>query len=200
MRCAIVFTANTLHVAQANLMIESLFDPARGNFKGDLWVISTHLTKRCQQFLDSRGIRYLINPLSEMQDWPYREQIARAQPEFISGSLGVDDAFLVYRNKRMSKLIINDWVNKFGQDYDSIALADNDLYFQRDVNELFKKTVASPHSVWYWHEENKNLPGTNLWVKNFHYARFHDVSSVDFGEHEINIGFIISSPRTMRGS
>lgn len=196
---AIVFTANTIHVAQANLMIDSLFDPEKGNFKGDLWVISTYLSKRCQEYLESRGIRYLINPLSSYQNWEYRREIARSQPEFLDGSLDEHDAFLLYRNKRMSKLIICDWVEKFGHNYDAIALCDNDLYFQRDVNTLFEKTSQiDSNVVWYWQEENKNLPGTNLWIKNFHYTRLHDTDGMDFGEHEINIGFIISSPKIMR--
>ncbi|WP_375687107.1 glycosyltransferase [Pseudooceanicola sp. LIPI14-2-Ac024] len=194
---AIVFTANTMHVAQANLMIESLFDQYGGNFRGDLWVISTHLSKRCQAFLDSRGIKYLINPLVEVQDWPYREEIAASQPEYQNGKLTLDDAFLLYRNKRMSKLIVCDWVRKFGDQYESMALCDNDLYFQRDVNELFEKTYADPGVLWYWHEENKMLPGTNLWKKNFNYSRHHDASEIDFGEHEINIGFVIAKPRLM---
>ncbi|MEO1108201.1 MAG: glycosyltransferase [Pseudomonadota bacterium] len=198
-RNAIVFTANTMHVAQANLMIDSLFDPERGNFQGDLWVISTHLSAQCQRYLDSRGIRYLINPLMSFQQWNYRTEIARSQPEFRDGSLNEDDAFLLYRNKRMSKLIICDWVEKFGQNYDGLALCDNDLYFQRDVNELFEKSAQVDSDVlWYWQEENKNLPGTNLWKKNFHYTRLHDTDGMDFGEHEINIGFVISSPNLMR--
>ena len=196
---AIVFTANTMHVAQANLMIDSLFGPEKGNFQGDLWVISTHLSERCQEYLESRGIRYLINPLNSFQSWKHRREIARSQPEYLDGKLGEDEAFLLYRNKRMSKLIICDWVEKFGEHYDAIALCDNDLYFQRDVNELFAKTAkVNDKVVWYWQEENKNLPGTNLWIKNFHYARLHDIDSMDFGEHEINIGFIISSPKVMR--
>ncbi|MDA7967130.1 hypothetical protein, partial [Ruegeria sp.] len=196
---AIVFTANTMHVAQANLMIDSLFDPAKGNFQGDLWVISTHLSEQCQEFLESRGIRYLINPLASFQSWKYRREIARSQPEYQNGKLGEDDAFLLYRNKRMSKLIICDWVEKFGQNYDAIALCDNDLYFQRDVNDLFAKTGhIDPNVVWYWQEENTILPGSYLWTKNVNYARLHDVDGLDFGQHEINIGFIISSPRLMR--
>lgn len=196
---AIIFTANTMHVAQANLMIESLFDPEKGNFQGDLWVISTHLSPRCQNFLDSRGIKYLINPLGSFQKWKYRREIARSQPEFKSGRLNEDDAFLLYRNKRMSKLIICDWVDKFGADYDAIALCDNDLYFQRDANALFEKTAHIDAKVlWYWQEENKNLPGSNLWTKNFHYTRLHDVDGLDFGNHEINIGFVISTPKLMR--
>ncbi len=194
-RRAIVFTANSVHVAQANLMIESLFDPARGNFDGDLWVISTHLSKRCRQFLESRGIRYLINPLISLGNWKYRREIARAQPEYVNGVLDEDAAFELYRNKRMSKLIICDWADKFGDAYDQMALCDNDLYFQRDVNELFDKCRADRSVLWYWQEENENLPGTSLWVKNFHYARFHDTSDMDFGKHEINIGFIVSTPQ-----
>ncbi|WP_170756212.1 glycosyltransferase [Ruegeria lacuscaerulensis] len=196
---AIVFTANTMHVAQANLMIESLFDPEKGNFNGDLWVISTHLSAGCQEYLESRGIRFLINPLTSFQNWKYRRDIARSQPEFLRGKLEEDDAFLLYRNKRMSKLIINDWVEKFGRNYDAVALCDNDLYFQRDINDLFHRTAQSdPDALWYWQEENRNLPGTNLWMKNAHYSRLHASDGLDFGQHEINIGFVISSPRTMR--
>lgn len=193
-----MFTANTMHVAQANLMIQSLFDPEGGNFQGDLWVISTHLSKRCQAYLESKGIKFLINPLVEVQSWPYRERIAKAQPEYKSGELSLDEAFLLYRNKRMSKLIVCDWVDKFGHLYDNMALCDNDLFFQRDVNALFEKTATDPDVLWYWQEENENLPGTNLWIKNFHYGRLHDSSAVDFGAHEINIGFVIARPQIMR--
>lgn len=197
-RNAIVFTANTLHVAQANLMIDSLFDPGKGNFFGDLWVISTHLSSQCQEFLESRGIRFLVNPLLSLQQWEYRKDIARSQPEYRNGRLSEEDAFLLYRNKRMSKLITCDWVKKFGARYDGVALCDNDLYFQRDVNELFAETVqVNPNVLWYWQEENKILPGSDLWIKNLHYARLHNTDGIDFGAHEINIGFVISSPNLL---
>ncbi len=195
---AIIFTANTIHVAQANLLIDSLFDPNRGNFKGDLWVISTHLDKRCQRYLTSRGVKFLINPLTVWDKWAYRDEIARAQPNFRDKSVSLEEAFRIYKNKRMSKLIIIDWVQKFGQNYDKIALCDNDIYIQKDINELFDSLPSKLDQIYYWHEENFINPGSYLWEKNFHFARLHDLSAVDFGGHEINIGFIISSPDLIR--
>ena len=54
-RTAIIFTANTPHVAHANLMLDSLLDSNKGNFQGDIWVISTGLSDRAKNYLDSRG-------------------------------------------------------------------------------------------------------------------------------------------------
>ena len=45
-RTAIIFTANTIHIAYADLMLNSLRNNGKGNFQGDLWVISTGLSDR----------------------------------------------------------------------------------------------------------------------------------------------------------
>lgn len=203
-RTAIVFTANTPHLAHANLMLESLRDPKKGNFSGDVWVISTGLSNRAQNYLDSQKIKYLISNLNSLYEWKEWKNIAKAQPEFenLLKNMGMEDAlvasFELYRNKRMSKLILLDWVKKFGEDYDFIALGDNDLYFQRDIHELFDVAYsADPNKIHYWQEENEILPGSWLWKKDFHYARFYDVSDIDFGKHEINIGFILGQPNVL---
>ncbi|RRK33731.1 glycosyltransferase [Schaedlerella arabinosiphila] len=199
-RTAVVFTANTPHVAHASLMLDSLKDENKGNFQGDIWVISTGLSVRAQNFLDSIGVKFLINRLSSLNEWKNWKLVAESIPEyeeFINEKdreESLKQAFEIYRNKRMSKLIILDWVKKFGDSYDFIALCDNDLYFQRDVHSLFEYYYSQDADrIYYWQEENEMLPGTSLWEKNFHYSSRYDASKLEFGKNEINIGFIMGS-------
>lgn len=204
-RTAIIFTANTPHVAHANLMLDSLLDEAKGNFSGDIWVISTGLSDRAKNYLDCRGVKYLVSTLSSVYEWKDWRRIAEAQPEYkelIKRNNKEDSlklAFESYRNKRMSKLIILDWIEKFGENYDFVALGDNDLYFQKDIHELFDKAyTTSPDTLHYWQEESEITVGSWLWKKDFHYSRFYDVTNLDFGKHEINIGFILGKPVTLK--
>jgi len=202
-RTAIIFTANTPHLAHANLMLNSLRDESKGNFKGDIWVISTGLSARAKNYLDSIHVNYLVSSLYSLKNWRYWKEVAQAQPEyeaFLEEHSEEDSlrlAFELYRNKRMSKLIILDWIKKFGENYDFIALGDNDLYFQRDVHELFSTYYQNEDKVHYWHEENEMQAGTSLWRKNLKYASFHDATEIDFGKHEINIGFIFGKPNNI---
>lgn len=203
-RVAYIFTANTPHVAHANLMLDSLFDKNRGSFRGDCWVISTGLSNRAKNYLDSRSIKYLVCELTEWNSWHGRVEIAKSQPEYHelsknhSESKAIDLSYELYRNKRMSKLIFLEWFKKFGDKYDFIALGDNDLYFQKPIMELYEYAYKdNPEKIWYWHEENEILPGTNLWKKDFHYKVMHDSVDLEFGFHEINIGFIMGTPRNM---
>lgn len=200
-RTAIIFTANTPHLAHANLMIDSLFDKNKGNFEGDLWVISTGLSERAKSFLDSKNIRYLVSELKYVYEWKDWKKVAKAQPEYSElrkkGETEevLREAFAAYRNKRLSKLIILDWVKKFGAQYDFIVLGDNDLYFQNDIHQLFEKAYERDmEAIHYWQEENAILPGTPLWKKDFHYSRLHDSTALDFGKNEINIGFVMGTP------
>lgn len=203
-RTAIIFTANTPHVAQANLMLDSLQAADKGNFQGDIWVISTGLSSRAKNFLDCRNVKYLISTMDSLYQWDNWETIAKTQPEYNgflksqSPSKALISAFEAYRNKRMSKLILLDWVRKFGKNYDFIALGDNDLYFQQDVGELFERAyTVGPDQIHYWQEEHRINPGSALWKKNFHYMRCQGTAPLDFGEHEINIGFILGKPDTL---
>ena len=200
-RTAIIFTANTPHLAHANLMIDSLRNPDKGNFQGDLWVISTGLSDRAKNFLESQKIFYLINDLQSLFLWDNWKEIAKSQPEYLkiknnkSESESLKESFYIYRNKRMSKLIILDWIEKFGDNYDFIALGDNDLYFQKDIGQLFDKAYANnPDKCSYCHEQNEITAGSWIWKKDFNYARFYDINDLDFGKHEINIGFILGKP------
>lgn len=203
-RTAIIFTANTPHLAHANLMIDSLLDKDKGNFKGDIWVISTELSIRAKNYLDSCNIKYLVNELNFLYKWESWKKIAKAQveyQEFIKKKReenSLVSALQAYRNKRMSKLIILDWYNKFGNDYDFVVLGDNDLFFQKDVHELFEKAYDNdPSKVYYWQEEREIDSGSWLWNKDFHYSRYYDVSDLDFGLHEINIGFVMGKPEKL---
>ena len=203
-RTAILFTANTPHLAHANLMLDSLLDSKKGNFKGDIWVISTGLSERAKNYCDSRNINYYINPLNSLFDWNNWWKIAESQPEFNiflktkDRNTSLREAFEIYRNKRMSKLILLDWVNKFGDNYDYIALGDNDLYFQKDIHKLFEMAYEkNRNKIFYWQEENEITVGSWLWRKNFQYTKFYDTTNLDFGKHEINIGFILGRPDTL---
>ncbi len=203
-KTAIIFTANTSHLAHANLMLDSLRDKYKGNFQGDIWVISTGLSTRAKNFLDSIDVKYLISSLSSLNKWKYWKQVAEVQPQYEeliqekSKEESLQIAFESYRNKRMSKLIILDWIEKFGSNYDFIALCDNDLYFQKDIHKLFEQVYKEEvEKIYYWKEENEMFPGTPLWRKNFHYSYRYDATNLDFGKNEINIGFIMAKPSIM---
>ncbi len=203
-RTAIIFTANTPHLAHANLMIESLRDKDRGNFQGDLWVISTGLSERAKNFCDSNNIKFLISNLASLYNrWNNWDKIARAQPEYAENKnmeegRRLKTAFEAYRNKRMSKLIILDWIRKFGEKYDFIALGDNDLLFQRDIHSLFEQEFeASRDTIHYCQEEYDISVGSYLWNKDFHFARLMDSSELRWPANEINIGFILGTPHAM---
>lgn len=201
-RTAVIFTANTPHLAQADLMLTSLRDETRGNFQGDIWVISTDLSVRARNYLDSIGVHFLINPIRYVWEWKYWKQIAKNQPDYaglcdeFGQESALERAFEQYRNKRMSKLILLDWIEKFGAEYDFIVLCDNDLYFQRDIHELFKDYYEKgANKVYYWQEENEISSNSLLWWKDYRYSECHDATNLEFGNHEINIGFIMGSPK-----
>ncbi len=200
-RTAILFTANTPHLAHANLMIDSLRDPQKGNFKGDLWVISTGLSNRAKNYCDSNNINFFISEMRELNHWEGREIIARSQPEYqnalknCSDEIALKKSFESYRNKRMSKLILLNWVKRFGDKYDFIALGDNDLYFQKDVYYLFNEAYTNaPDRISYKQEENEIVVDSWIWKKDFHYSLLQTTYGLDFGRHEINIGFILGKP------
>ena len=75
---ALLFTANDPQVAQGHLLFTSLRDRDRGNFDGDIWVISTHLDERTRQFLDQNNMRYFVDPLDDLWEWPGWKDAARA--------------------------------------------------------------------------------------------------------------------------
>jgi len=200
-RTAIIFTANSPQLKEADLFIDSLFDENKGNFKGDLWVISTGLNDRAKQYLKARDVKYYVNPMNEVFDLRNWERIARAQPEY-SRATGTENerlrtAFFTYRNKRMSKLILLDWARLFADNYDYVVMCDNDLYIQNDIHVLFEKVLHNPEAIWYWREEYPSLQSTIIQRQNFHYKRLQEPTPVFMDDNEINIGFLLGRPSNM---
>ena len=187
---ALLFTANTPHVAQAWLMLTSFRDPQRGAFSGDIWVLSTELDDSARSFLDTLGVRFFEHDMAwaeEAMDWRH---VVPTQSEETAL-----EAFRQYRNKRMSKLIYTDWYAKHGSDYESVAICDNDLYAQRPVDTLFD--CASNGCVNYTPEIYPMWPGTSLWRKDFRYRQVTGQWDYDPGKYEVNIGFIVAKPDLM---
>ncbi|MDL2307141.1 glycosyltransferase [Desulfovibrio sp. OttesenSCG-928-C06] len=206
-RTAVLFTTNTPQIAQAELLIGSLRNPALGNFQGDVWAMSTHLTSMAKNSLEAKGINFLVNPLERMLQWNAWKGVAKAQKKYQNTPHDVhkdnnrflEECFWEFKNRLMSKLILIDWVEKFGARYDYIALCDTDIYIQNDFNLLLKAAYdKNPDKISYWHEENEIAPGTWLWEKNRHFFRLQGASNLDLGMHEINVGFLSGRPSTLR--
>lgn len=197
-KTAILFTANDVHVAQASLMLASLRDRTRGNYSGDIHVISTGLGDEAQRFLREHEIGFYIDDLAFTKDWSAAPEIARTlfknqeswQPDkssrlgllksvakrIINGSpasaqriKSPEAAFAAWKNKRMSKLAILSFLNANNGRYDRVLVCDNDLFFQRDVAAVFDQIQQDRIS--YWQEDNAILPGTPLWRKNCAYYK-----------------------------
>ena len=203
-RTAIIFTANSSQLAQSNLMLDSLQDKNKGNYKGDIWVISSELSDDAKNYLDCRNIKYLINPMTFLFEWKNWMSVTKAQPDykkFLKTKDSSESLYLSYenyRNKYMNRIIILDWVNKFGNNYDFIALGDSALYFQKDVAELFDQAYKTDKSkIHYSHEEVCVSPNTEVWRKNYNYLRYYNEVYFDFGKYNINTGFILGSPQNM---
>lgn len=205
-RTAIIFKANDLQVAQADLFIRSLRDPDKGNFQGDLWVVSTGLSNDARCFLEANDIHYIVNSMPEFETWPHKAAVAKAQPMYADLMRKGQEtpgrcltlAFNSYRNKRMHELVVVDWVEMVGNRYDFIALCDCDMYVQSNIHALFTQCWESDSELFYYAaEEYEILPGSPLWRKDFHYLRLTPAQSIDFGRHEINIGLVIGRPRTL---
>lgn len=207
-RTAVIFVADTEQLSHASLMLESLRDPLKGNYSGDIWVLSTGLTSTAKNYLDSIGALYIENQLLELDDWKYRKEIAFSIMEKESSDRqGIPDAaldrqisnsFRKYINKYLSKLIYLDWFSKVGDSYDFIAFCDFDLYIQSDINVLMEKYfLINPDTVYYWQEENEVVVNSELWKRNNAYAKAYDATHYDFGKHDINIGFLLGSPKSI---
>lgn len=189
-RTALLFTANSPHVAQAWLMLTSFRDPARGAFTGDIWVLSTDLDDSARAYLDSIDVRYFTDDMA----WAEAEMNWRqtVPPQSDDDALA---AFHIYRNKRMSKLIYTDWFAEHGASYDAVAICDNDLYAQRDVNGLFD--LAANGCLNYTPEVYPMWPGTSLWRKDARYRQVTGQWDYDPGLYEVNIGFVTARPDVM---
>lgn len=187
MKTAILFTANDAQLAPAHHMVTTLRDSARGRYDGDIWVLSTHLGQQAQSYLKNRGIRYFV---SEMEWADQRMNWQALFPELSPGD--ARKAFHAYRNKRMSKLIFSEWMTKHGQNYDAVAISDNDLYYQDDIRGLFE--LAANECVNYALEDDPIVPGSGIWKKDYRYRQLTGNWDHDGGPHEINIGFVIARP------
>lgn len=190
MRTALLFTANDPQLAAARLMLDTLKDPQRGAYDQDIWVLSTDLSDHARNALDNEGIHYLVSPMT----WAERALNWRALFPDVSPQKALS-AFHDYRNKRMSKLIYLDWYEQHGQDYDAVAICDNDLYFQRPVAPLFD--CSKDGHIHYTPEDYPMLPGTSLWIKDARYRQITGDWDYRSGRYEVNIGFITAQPTVM---
>lgn len=102
--------------------------------------------------------------------------------------------FYEFRNKRLSKLLVLKFLELHGAKYEKIIVCDTDILVQSPVKEVFDQVVDD--RLYYWIEENQILPGTYLWHKNLGYKKLMTDKSqhINFGRHEINIGFLAGRP------
>ncbi len=170
-------------------MLSTLFDDNAGNFSGDVWVLSTGLDDAARAYLDARGVRYHIDGM--LWAWEALNWKEIAKTELVPGGTW-EEAFERYRNKRMSKLIFCDWFDSHGANYDSVAICDSDMYFQKDVNAVF--SCAGNGKINYAKEDNPIVSGSGLWTKDFHYRRLLGDLDYRSGDREINIGFLVAAP------
>lgn len=191
MKTALLFTANDPQLAAARLMLNTLRAPDRGAYEQDIWVLSTALSEQARQALDNEGIRYLVSDMNWADKAIKWRNLFPSQPE--PKALA---AFHDYRNKRMSKLIYLEWFEAFGQDYDAVAVCDNDLYFQEPIAPLFAQ--ATDDCIHYTPEDYPMVPGSALWIKDARYRQITEDWSYNGGQHEVNIGFITARPTVMR--
>lgn len=191
MKTALLFTANTPQLAASSLMTQTLRAPGRGAYDQDIWVLSTQLSSDARDYLKAEGIRAHVSPMA----WADGKMKWR---RLFPGKTDAEAlaAFHAYRNKRMSKLIYLEWHALHGQDYDAVAVCDNDLYFQDDVRSLFEQ--ASNGCINYTAEDNPMYPGTSLWKKDLRYRQLTGDWAYDGGLHEVNIGFITAQPDVMK--
>ncbi|MFY1709581.1 hypothetical protein [Tritonibacter scottomollicae] len=187
---ALLFTANDPQLSPAHYMIETLRARERGAFDGDIWVLSTGLSERAKKYLDTLGVLYFEDPMM----WTEREMSWQEMFPHMSRD-EARSAFLDFRNKRMSKLIFLDWFKQYGSDYDAVALTDNDIYYQGNVNPLFE--LAQNGQINHGVEALPIVPGSPLWYKDLWYKQATGDWSYNGGSHEINIGFIIARPAVM---
>lgn len=190
MKTCLLFTANDPQLGASHLMTTTLRDTMRGGYQGDICVLSTSLSDSAKAYLDRLGIDYCVDDMTWAEHRIAWQRIFPDRPEREALA-----EFHAYRNKRMSKLIYLEWFAHHGQDYDAVAVGDNDLYFQRDVTDLF--ALAENGRVNYAKEDNPIFPGSNLWLKDTAYRRHTGKWSHDGGNHEVNIGFIIARSDVM---
>ena len=289
-KTAVIFNANDPQLPQAHLFIESLRDPDRGNYQGDIWVLSTELSPLAKKYVDKMQVRYFEDPLDFLWEWEGRDDAAeytmchenknksviktdkiitleknikqkrellmknekllssRTRPktipanmksalrylversyDYVTGrrkkkkdaekeylkdlideidklekelareesrqeKISLEKCFYKFRNKRCSKLIIVDFLKKYGTNYEKIIFCDTDILIQGPIEKIFEQ--IQDDKIYYWQEEFPILPGTHLWGKQLVYKKlFPDkAKNVDFGFHEINIGFLAGKP------
>lgn len=69
-KTAIVFNANDPQIPQAHLFIESLRDPARGDYGGDIWIVSTGLSSEAKSYAEIMGLNYIEDSMDFLWEWP----------------------------------------------------------------------------------------------------------------------------------
>ena len=73
---AIFVNCNDPQLPALEIMLLSLRDPHKGNFQGDVWVLSTNLSKMAKDFLTLRNVQYFEDSLDYVNDWHGRDKAA----------------------------------------------------------------------------------------------------------------------------
>ena len=171
MKSAVIIKANDAQVFYSKLFIESLRDKNRGNYTGDIWIISTGLSNAAKYYAYENDIRVYVNEMRDLRNWKHFEPVAKAQDLF---KYKVDnnydnllyESFKTYRNKRMSEFNIIGWSENFGNEYDIVAMCDCDILIQNDFNYIFEHCInTAKDKIYYQKEYNSIAPGTFLFEK-----------------------------------
>jgi hypothetical protein len=230
-KAAIVFNCNDGQLSMISVLVESARDPARGNYQGDFWAVSTELSAEAKAWLSRLGVHILENPMDFLWTWNGRReaaaytargytdhgsvlvqlvrtwlswmkrvgiktlQLLKSQTRSASEKT-VEDYFKEYRNKRMSKLLFLDFLEKQGRSYDNVFLCDTDIYIQGPLTDILEQ--LSNEKLYYWKEEDPIEPGSYLgWKNQIYLNTFGGRSAACFGSEETNIGFMAGTPKSL---
>lgn len=109
MNTLFVANGNDGQLGQISLFVDSLRDKNKGNYSGDILIISTALSENVQQHLKSRGIKICSSPLPEItENWSFRHKIIAFEMAQAKG--GWLRCFLRSGSKGSFRKKISDWL------------------------------------------------------------------------------------------
>jgi hypothetical protein len=67
---AVVFNGNDAQLPMVHMLVSSIRDPDRGDFDGDIWLVSTGISDKGKQYLDQVGIQLIEDSMQDYWNWP----------------------------------------------------------------------------------------------------------------------------------
>ena len=150
MKDLVVFNGNDGQAAQAKQFIESLRDPKRGSFKGDIVIISTQLSPKVRSWYEAMGVIVFERRIVEVLDrWASWLDIAA----FEHARLSVNQKVRYGKNqeKLLYKLVKNDRIER-------CALLKKIFKVYAWFNPRWKQRLREEFDIWH----RKHLSKLNL--------------------------------------